>query len=40
MEGEMEGEAEKAGISDEGEVAELCKDVRKELYAKRYARND
>jgi AbrB family looped-hinge helix DNA binding protein len=35
----MEGEAEKAGISDEVDVAELCKDVRKELYAERYARN-
>jgi hypothetical protein len=31
--------AEKAGIEDEEDVVELCKDVRKELYGKRYARN-
>jgi AbrB family looped-hinge helix DNA binding protein len=35
----MEGEAEKAGVNDEKDVARLCKDVRKELYDERYARN-
>ena len=35
----MEGEAEKAGIKSEDDVVKLCKDVRKELYEERYARN-
>jgi AbrB family looped-hinge helix DNA binding protein len=35
----MSGEAEKAGILNEEDVAELCKDVRRELYGERYARN-
>jgi AbrB family looped-hinge helix DNA binding protein len=36
----MEGEAEKAGISCEEDVVELCGEVRKELYRERYAHND
>jgi AbrB family looped-hinge helix DNA binding protein len=35
----MEGEAEKAGIKNEDDVVKLCKNVRKELYEERYARN-
>jgi AbrB family looped-hinge helix DNA binding protein len=35
----MYGEAEKAGLNDEEDVVKLCKDVRKELYSERYARN-
>ena len=35
----MEGEAEKASINDEKDVVELCKNVRRELYDKRYACN-
>ena len=35
----MEGEAEKAGICNEDDVIELCKNVREELYSERYARN-
>jgi len=35
----MEEEAEKAGIDNEDDVIELCKNVRGELYAERYARN-
>jgi AbrB family looped-hinge helix DNA binding protein len=37
---EMKGEAEKAGIACEADVVELCKDVRRELYRERYARNN
>jgi AbrB family looped-hinge helix DNA binding protein len=35
----MEGEAAKAGINDDEDVIELCKNVRKELYNARYACN-
>ena len=35
----MEGEAERAGIGNEEDVVELCKNVRRELYNERYARN-
>jgi AbrB family looped-hinge helix DNA binding protein len=35
----MEGEAQKAGIGSEEDVARLCGDVRRELYSARYARN-
>ena len=35
----MEGEAEKAGITNEEDVVALCKNVRMELYEKRYASN-
>ena len=35
----MEGEAEKASLDSEEDVVELCKSVRKELFAERYARN-
>ncbi len=34
---EMEGEAEKAGLLTEGDVVELCREVRKELSGKRNA---
>ena len=36
----MEGEAKKAGILNDDDVAALCGDVRKELYEKHYADND
>lgn len=36
----MKGEAEKAGITCEDDVVELCKDVRRELYRERYVGND
>ena len=36
----MEGEAEKAGIIDDDDVLALCSEVRRELYAKKYADND
>jgi AbrB family looped-hinge helix DNA binding protein len=35
----MAGEAEKSGIVNEEDVVDLCKNVRSELYSKRYARN-
>ncbi|MDR1019244.1 MAG: AbrB/MazE/SpoVT family DNA-binding domain-containing protein [Synergistaceae bacterium] len=35
----MAEEAEKAGIGNEKDVVDLCKNVRSELYNKRYARN-
>ena len=36
----MEGEADKAGITNEDDVLSLCSDVRKELYENQYADND
>jgi AbrB family looped-hinge helix DNA binding protein len=35
----MAGEAEKSGIGNEEAVVDLCKNVRSELYNKRYASN-
>jgi len=36
----MEGEAEKAGIMNDDDILDLCADVRRELYNKKYAGND
>lgn len=35
----MRGEAEKAGLENEEDVVDLCKEVRGELYRERYASN-
>jgi hypothetical protein len=35
----MAGEAEKAGMGNEKDVVELCKNMREELYGEQYARN-
>ena len=35
----MKGEAEQAGINNEEDVVNLCKEVREELYRERYADN-
>ena len=36
----MKGEAEKTGITSEEDVVNLCKDIRKEVYANKYENND
>ncbi|HBE78659.1 MAG TPA: AbrB/MazE/SpoVT family DNA-binding domain-containing protein [Firmicutes bacterium] len=36
----MEGEAEKAGLKTEQDVADLVKSIRKELWEKNYENND
>jgi AbrB family looped-hinge helix DNA binding protein len=36
----MEGQAEKAGIMDDDDIIEICGEVRRELYKKKYADND
>ena len=36
----MEGEAEKAGFVSEADVVEYCKDIRQEMWEKKYASDD